>query len=395
MRRLQTCLLLAALAASPPLRAADDAPRETLQALQNRIREISAAMSRDSAAHARAEDQLRASETAISEADAKLRALETRRRAAAADLARLTQETAALDARLAQRRSVLATLLVRDYRAGSGSHLSQLLSGNDPNQLARDHYYLKALSQAQARMLADLRADIEKHRALAEQALAQRGALNQLAAQQTAAREQLESERGTRRELVAKLGKDLAAQRNEIAALRQDEARMQKLAEELARLPRPPAAETKTGPAPASPPAAAPRAAAGSGFAALQGQLTPPLRGDLLRRYGSPRGDGGAVWKGIVIGGSRADVHAVAAGRVVFADWLRGFGNLMIIDHGDTYLSIYGHNEALFKQVGDNVVAQDVIARTGGGDGAVESGLYFELRHQGQTLDPLKWVRLR
>ncbi|MEK7737457.1 MAG: peptidoglycan DD-metalloendopeptidase family protein, partial [Pseudomonadota bacterium] len=90
-----------------------------------------------------------------------------------------------------------------------------------------------------------------------------------------------------------------------------------------------------------------------------------------------------------------SEVKAVAPGRVVFADWLRGFGNLVIIDHGDAFLSVYGNNQSLFRQLGESVKSGDVIAAVGNSGGNPESGLYFELRQQGQTVDPLKWVGLK
>jgi septal ring factor EnvC (AmiA/AmiB activator) len=89
------------------------------------------------------------------------------------------------------------------------------------------------------------------------------------------------------------------------------------------------------------------------------------------------------------------EVRAVAGGEVVFSDWLRGYGNLIIVDHGDDYLSVYGNNDALLKELGDDVSGGDAIASVGSSGGAPESGLYFEIRHRGQPLDPLLWVRLR
>ena len=92
---------------------------------------------------------------------------------------------------------------------------------------------------------------------------------------------------------------------------------------------------------------------------------------------------------------SGAEVKAIAPGRIVFADWLRGFGNLAIVDHGDGYLSVYGNNESLYKAVGQPVKAGETIASVGNSGGNLETGLYFELRHLGQPVDPLKWVSLR
>jgi septal ring factor EnvC (AmiA/AmiB activator) len=93
--------------------------------------------------------------------------------------------------------------------------------------------------------------------------------------------------------------------------------------------------------------------------------------------------------------GTGSDVKAVANGRVVFAEWMRGFGNLLIIDHGDSYLSIYGNNESLLKQVGEAVKGGETVATVGNSGGNLESGLYFELRHQGQPIDPMKWASLK
>ena len=117
------------------------------------------------------------------------------------------------------------------------------------------------------------------------------------------------------------------------------------------------------------------------------------MRGDLTNRFGAPRESGGTTWKGLFIA-ARAGVEgrAVAAGRVVFADWMRGFGNLLIIDHGDAYLSLYGNNESLFKQVGDLIHGGEAVATVGNSGGNPDSGLYFELRYQGRPLDPLGWL---
>jgi septal ring factor EnvC (AmiA/AmiB activator) len=133
--------------------------------------------------------------------------------------------------------------------------------------------------------------------------------------------------------------------------------------------------------------------AGGGAFAQLRGQLRLPVRGTLVGRFGAPRGTGGATWKGVFVAtDSGADVHAVAAGRVVFADDLRGFGNLVIVDHGDQYLSIYGNNAALLRRTGDAVKAGDVIARAGNSSGDEQTGLYFELRFRGRPFDPMNWT---
>ncbi len=131
---------------------------------------------------------------------------------------------------------------------------------------------------------------------------------------------------------------------------------------------------------------------AGKAFQALKGKLKLPARGELLSRFGSQREEG-LTWKGLFIRAeSGHSVHAVADGQVVFADWLRGYGNLLILDHGNGYMSLYGNNESLLKQVGEMTQGGERIASVGSSGGALESGVYFEMRHEGKPFDPMKWV---
>ena len=131
----------------------------------------------------------------------------------------------------------------------------------------------------------------------------------------------------------------------------------------------------------------------GRAFESLRGKLKLPARGELAGRFGTPREGGGVTWKGVFIKAeSGQSVRAVADGRVVFADWLRGFGNLLILDHGNGYMSLYGNNESLLKSVGENSQSGENIASVGSTGGALESGVYFELRHEGKPFDPMKWI---
>jgi len=130
-------------------------------------------------------------------------------------------------------------------------------------------------------------------------------------------------------------------------------------------------------------------------FASLKGRLKLPVRGELVGQFGAPREESGAPWKGVFIRSVTGEtVHAIADGRVVYADWLRGFGNLLILDHGEGYMSLYANNEGLVRQVGETVRSGDPVARVGASGGHEESGLYFELRRDGKPFDPMKWVVL-
>ena len=129
-------------------------------------------------------------------------------------------------------------------------------------------------------------------------------------------------------------------------------------------------------------------------FGKLKGKLVWPALGKVKRLFGKKRQSGRLRWKGVLIEARQGNnVRAVAAGRVAYADWLRGYGLLLIIDHGDGYMSLYGHNESLFKETGDWVSAGDVIASVGKSGGRKLSSLYFEIRHKGKPVNPTRWCK--
>lgn len=169
--------------------------------------------------------------------------------------------------------------------------------------------------------------------------------------------------------------------------MQEDERRLQRLLDSLATAPRD---NSQT-------PAEGELASEGTEhtpFLTLRGRLQWPSRGKLTTRYGSARKVGKLKWQGVNIKAPEGtEVHAISHGRVAFSDWLRGFGLLTIIDHGDGYMSLYGGNQSLFKEVGDWVEAGEVIAGVGNSGGRKNSALYFEIRHNGKPTNPLKWCR--
>ena len=127
-------------------------------------------------------------------------------------------------------------------------------------------------------------------------------------------------------------------------------------------------------------------------FGQLKGQLPWPSGGKLTTRFGTARGDSGKRWSGVIIGTQRGDdVRAIARGRVAFSDWLRGYGLLLILDHGDGYMSLYGHNESVYRDTGEWVESGQVIASVGDSGGQHHTGLYFEIRRDGKPINPVKW----
>ncbi|MGZ8272692.1 MAG: murein hydrolase activator EnvC family protein, partial [Burkholderiaceae bacterium] len=235
-------------------------------------------------------------------------------------------------------------------------------------------------------------------------------------------RARLLAEQGRRKQAMERLSKQISEQRQSISKLERDEKRLASLIDQLSRVLAEQArrdaereaarraretAPSKDGTArPAPPPVRTPPEKPGaepspnSHFAQLRGRLPMPVAGEISGRFGAPRKVEGAgtapTWKGIFIRAEPgAGVRAVAGGQVVFADWLRGFGNLMVIDHGEGFLSVYGNNESLLRNVGQRVAVGEVVAAVGNTGGIEQTGLYFELRFQGRPFDPLKWVAAR
>ena len=197
-------------------------------------------------------------------------------------------------------------------------------------------------------------------------------------AEKLAIRQRLIKEKKRRNAVLASLSKKMSSQTARVQKLRQDEKRLARLVDELNKY----LSEMDDIPRNVGK------------FSAQRGKLAPPVRGRIQARYGSPRQGGKLRWDGLLIKTREGeDIKSVFHGRVAFADWMRGMGMLIIIDHGDGYMSLYAHNDSLFKQVGEWVSSGEVIATAGASGGQTNTSLYFEIRHNGKPVNPLKWVR--
>ena len=392
-------LCLAALVTSTAFAANVDSKKGELQDLKSRIEALRRDMAAAEESKTSAADQLRETESAISNVNRRLHELGGERAELKAALADLDAQSQRLDRQTGAQQNQLARLLNRQFVGGDSDALKLLLSGRDPNQSARDKYFLTQLSRAKADLIQQLRTVAAEKKRLAEAARERQEQLAEIERRQQGSRAQLLDRKKQRLTTLAAIADRLKAQRREITTLKRDEQRLAKLIEGLARI----AATKKAAPSVGARGTATARSPklkshdpgnVGGAFAALRGQLRLPVKGTIAGRFGSPRAEGGASWKGVFIRAAEgAEVKAVAAGAVVFSDWLRGFGNLLIIDHGDDFLSVYGNNESLLAAVGAAVKSGESIATVGNSGGNPDSGLYFELRHRGLPFDPLKWAR--
>lgn len=363
--------------------------RGRLEALREELRS-----SEDS--RAQAADRLRDAERAISDANRRLRELASQRQSVQRALDGLAREAETASARLAHNREALARLLRHRYASGGAEPLRLLLSGRDPDAVGRDLRYLGYISQARGALIGELRDGLHELNRIGEQTRARGEELTAIEQSQAEQRKALETEQAARREILAAASATVARQRREIAGLRRDEDRLSKLVRKLARAAAPPPRAPAAAPARVDKPASSSLSVAppGSGLLPYRGRLRLPVEGELAARFGSPREGSGISSKGLFIRARAGQqVRSVAPGRVVFADWLRGFGNLLIVDHGEGYLSLYGNNEALLHRAGDEVPTGEALATVGASGSAERSGLYFELRFRGKPFDPLPWTQ--
>jgi septal ring factor EnvC (AmiA/AmiB activator) len=378
-------LVLAALLPAVDGGAAAESPSEDeLKALRGRIERLRKELAASEGARAEAADELRESETAISEANRSLRELAAERDRLRAEAARLTAESRAVRAALDARQSQLARLVQARYVQSDRGMLRALLSGDDPQAISRRLVYETYVSRAQADLIRGAREELARLAGLEAAARAKGAERAAVEARARAEREALRRRAAERREVVARIAGDVRKARRDLDVAQKNEARLARLVQELARAVRPPP----------RPGAERPGAPAIGVFGKLKGRLPAPVRGELAVRYGTPQQVASPSPKGVFFRAPEGDeVHAVAAGRVVFADWLRGYGNLLILDHGDDYLSIYANNESVLRRVGDAIHAGDVVATVGASGGNESSGLYFELRHRGRAFDPVPWLK--
>lgn len=399
--------------------------RADLEAMQRRIAELEQAIGETESSRGEAAERLARSERAVSAANRQLRELTDELAAAERNLIDRETEKGAVEQRIAARQSELSGWLRRHYIHG-GRDMAPLLAGGDPNQLARNARYLEHLGRARLELIEGLRTDLEAQRALAASIAQRRDELVKLRAEQLARQGALDRTRAARAVALEQLTAQLAGQREEVLGLRENEQRLASLVEVLARQAservakdRADAARARAeaGDRPDASAIAAPRSRpeatrpesvvdearplagptpTGVRFSQLRGTMGFPVRGELIGRFGAPRAEGGTRWRGVFIrAGGGEDVVAVAAGEIVFSDWMRGYGNLIIVDHGEDYLTIYANNDALLKVVGDRISGGTPIASVGASGVGQESGLYFEVRHKGEPMDPMQWIRAR
>jgi len=375
MRSLLSALIATLLLAALPAGAAPRDPEADLRRVQREIEQLQKSVREDVARRDALAAALRQAEEAVGEARGRLKAARQRVRESDRRIRELEGERKAEEAKLLGERDALAAELRAAYMTGREEQVKLLLSQKDPASLGRMLVYYSYFGKARAGRIAGIETSLARIEALAADEAAERDRLAVLEAEREQELAALEEARAGREQALAALSASIQSRQDSVARLKRDAAALEKLVADLRRV-------LREAPAPEGQP-----------FARVRGKLPWPVPGRIVARFGQPRG-GGLVWSGVLIATERgAEVRAPYAGRVVYADWLPGLGLLLIIDHGGGYMTLYGHNEQLYRNVGDAVAAGDVIAAAGDSGGQSRPELYLEVRKGTAAEDPRRWFR--
>jgi septal ring factor EnvC (AmiA/AmiB activator) len=374
-------LLLWALTATPahgaPQHPETDASKAEadLREVKSEIERITRQVSEEQVERDRLTRELRNAELVVGKARLSLTDIRRERAERAARRAAFATEKHTREVQLSDSREALAGQMRAAYQIGRQEPLKLLLNQRDPQVAGRMFAYYGYFGHARAGQIKLIEDDVQRIAELQTQLEVEDAKLAELEKEQRTELGALEQARSARTQVLADLEARSRSRAQNLERLRSQQAGLEKLVRELrAAMERFPVEGNDA-------------------FARLRGKLAWPVSGHIVARFGDARA-GGVHWDGLLVATERGTpVKAVFAGRVIYADWLPGLGLLAIVDHGDGYLSLYGHNDRLYKAAGERVVAGDTIAAAGDSGGSSRPELYFEIRKGGKPVDPRPWFR--
>jgi len=349
-----------------------------LTALRKQIRTLRESLDTARTKKDSLQQQLRSTELEIGNLNLSIRNLEKQLSQQARELDKLQSQKSVQQDNLKGQRQSLTNQIRAGYAMGKQGYMKILLNQHDPAEIGRTLTYYDYFNRARAARINTIDTTLKEIDDL-ERAIAEKTSrLEQTHSEQALKMQALEENRQSRRQILVKLDTEIVTSEQRLNRLLQDEEVLVKLLEgirsALTNIP-PDTSNIKP-------------------FATLKGNLSWPSDGPLATRFGTLRNIGQMKWQGVMISAPEGkEVKAIYHGRVAFADWLRGYGLLLILDHGNGYMSLYGYNQSLYKNVGDWVEAGETIATIGSSGGRQVSGLYYEIRHNGTPVNPASWCR--
>jgi len=349
-----------------------EALREQIQSLQTNQQKNRSQLSNEQKA-------LKEADIAINRSNQRLRATRKSLRESQQSLKKLKQREQRLNSDKRKQQQALAKQIRTAYMNGNQEYIKLLLNQEDPAKVARSIAYYDYLNKARAEKIATLKTTIRELNQVITEIAVEETNLRELAERQQAENNNLTSLKNRRVRVVAQLEQQVTSNEKKLQEWQANELDLVSILDAL-----------KTQVAKIIPEQAL------EGLSQLGGKLNWPVVGKLRERFGVQRQNSTALWSGILITTDAGkEIQAIHHGRVVYSDYLRGFGLMTIIDHGDGYMSLYGHSEALFKSAGDWVEAGERIAMVGQTGGYPEPGLYFEIRHRSKAVNPMRFIASR
>lgn len=346
-----------------------------LEAVRDKISDLKTSMDRRAAERDRITGELQTAEVLIAERRNHLKDLERQRAFSEKKKAGIDQQLTSRQSELAAESEQLAAQVVAAYTSGQQERLKLLLNQHDPATLGRVLTYYRYMSEYRGENIETVNGFIAELADLQKQAAEEENRLAGLTRARTAELIELDAAQNKRQSLLVSLKSRIAQEGSEIDRLAAQEQDLARLIAELTSI-------LSDYPITSEEP-----------FSKHKGRLTWPIAGNLLHDFGQPRATGSVKWNGVVLAAPRGrEVRSIYHGRVVFADWLAGMGLLVIVDHGEGYMTLYGYNETTLKRAGDWVAPGDVIATVGDSGGQQQTGLYFEVRQGTKAVNPRSWV---
>ena len=352
--------------------------QEKLTRLKNEIKNLHSDIQGAQKQKSQLEQQLYSSEKAISQIISHLKILDQEIASTVEKLNDLKWSEQQQVKTLEKNRLVLAKQLRSSYATGRQEYMKLLLNQDDVYLLGRIIAYYEYFGQARAKEIRLIKTSLEEIKKLRKVIWEKTGELEIMRQEQTEKKTALESGQNDKKLVLAKLNRDIDFKGSRVKQLSENAQELEKFLERLRQVL-----------------ADIPEQAGGQiPFAKFKGQLSWPAQGKLREKFGQRRQQGKMKWNGVIINARQGQsVRAIYHGRVVFSDWMRGYGMLLILDHGNGFMSLYGHNQSLFRGVGDWISAGEEIASVGDSGGNTDSGLYFEIRHKGKPVDPALWCK--
>jgi len=353
--------------------------QQKLNELREQIEKIQSGLSKQQDKHSKLRRQLKKSEKSIGKVNRQLTIIKRKIRNQQSELTKLQSEQQASEVDLEKQRAALGGQIRTAYAIGRQEYLKLLLNQQKPTEMGRTLVLYDYLNRARIESIAKIDTKVLQLALLQEKINQQTVALESTRQKRLKKKQSLEINRQQRASVLSELNEKIRTRKQKLAQAKTDaqqlEDLMQGLRRALADVPK--------------------NAGVRETFRSQKGRYRLPVKGRISSRYGSKRGKTGLRWQGVTIRAKQgATVRSISHGRVAFADWLRGFGLMVIVDHSDGYMSLYGHNDSLYVETGDWIEAGEEIASVGRSGGRKNPALYFEIRHNGKPTNPLRWVKL-